>query len=122
MTMQAAPCRATLPTFADLFTPKLVSVFREGYGLAKLRGDALVLGATVALVVLRDLTEGIVVGFALGAVLFIARMANSVDVGPGPGVAEDVADRDGVRPPHVRYKANLAGAIGRASDEAAVPA
>jgi len=41
------------------------------------RGDALVLAATLILVVWRDLTEGIVVGVALGALLFIARMAQS---------------------------------------------
>ena len=39
------------------------------------RGDALVLLATFLLTVFRDLTEGIVVGFALGAILFIHRMA-----------------------------------------------
>ena len=39
------------------------------------RGDAVVLLATFCLTIFRDLTEGIVVGFALGAVLFIHRMA-----------------------------------------------
>lgn len=39
------------------------------------RGDALVLLATFLLTVFRDLTEAIIVGFALGAVLFIHRMA-----------------------------------------------
>ena len=29
------------PTFRDLFTPKLVTILREGYGLAALRADAL---------------------------------------------------------------------------------
>ena len=38
-------------------------------------GDATVLLATFLLTVFRDLTEGILVGFALGAVLFIHRMA-----------------------------------------------
>jgi sulfate permease, SulP family len=37
--------------FADLFTPKLVTVLREGYGLADLRADALA-GLTVAIVAL----------------------------------------------------------------------
>ncbi len=39
------------PSFADLFTPKLVTVFREGYGLANLRADAIA-GLTVAIVAL----------------------------------------------------------------------
>lgn len=42
------------------------------------RGDAVVLLATFLLVVFRDLTEGIVVGFAIGALLFIHRMGRSV--------------------------------------------
>jgi len=43
-------------------------------------GDALVLLATFFLTIFRDLTEGILVGFALGAVLFINRMANATGV------------------------------------------
>lgn len=43
-------------------------------------GDALVLLATFLLTIFRDLTEGILVGFALGAVLFINRMANATGV------------------------------------------
>lgn len=43
-------------------------------------GDALVLLATFLLTIFRDLTEGIVVGFALGAVLFIGRMARITGV------------------------------------------
>ena len=39
------------------------------------RGDAVVLLATFLLTIFRDLTEGILVGFALGALLFIHRMA-----------------------------------------------
>ena len=39
------------PTTLELFTPKLVTVFREGYGLADLRADALA-GMTVAIVAL----------------------------------------------------------------------
>src|SRR5436305_2636100 len=39
------------PTTLELFTPKLVTVFREGYGLADLRADA-VAGLTVAIVAL----------------------------------------------------------------------
>src|SRR3954469_6732516 len=39
------------PTALELFTPKLVTVFREGYGLADLRADAIA-GLTVAIVAL----------------------------------------------------------------------
>jgi SulP family sulfate permease len=57
------------------------------------RGDALVLMATFLIVVFRDLTEGIVVGFALGSILFIDRMAKSIAVeADQPLVQDDVAD------------------------------
>src|ERR1700709_534987 len=39
------------PTFTELFTPKLVTVLREGYGFAGFRADA-VAGLTVAIVAL----------------------------------------------------------------------
>src|SRR6201995_3602513 len=39
------------PTFAELFTPKLVTVLREGYGFAVFRADV-VAGLTVAIVAL----------------------------------------------------------------------
>src|SRR6476620_5400728 len=39
------------PSNVELFTPKLVTVFREGYGLADLRADAFA-GLTVAIVAL----------------------------------------------------------------------
>ncbi|TIL75068.1 MAG: SulP family inorganic anion transporter [Mesorhizobium sp.] len=60
------------------------------------RGDALVLMATFLIVIFRDLTEGIVVGFALGSILFIDRMAKNIAVEPDQGlVQDDVADRTG---------------------------
>ena len=58
------------------------------------RGDALVLMATFLIVVFRDLTEGIVVGFALGSILFIDRMAKSIAV-EADLVQDDVADSSG---------------------------
>ena len=66
------------------------------------RGDALVLLATFLLTVFRDLTEGILVGFAFGAVLFINRMAQMTGVEDGtPLVAEDQPDfADGARVPY----------------------
>ena len=39
------------PTFPELFTPKLVTVLREGYGLPQFRADAIA-GLTVAIVAL----------------------------------------------------------------------
>ena len=39
------------PTFAELYVPKLVTVLREGYGLADLRADV-ASGLTVAIVAL----------------------------------------------------------------------
>src|SRR5919112_4816448 len=39
------------PTFAELFTPKLVTVLREGYGARKFQADATA-GLTVAIVAL----------------------------------------------------------------------
>ena len=44
------------------------------------RGDAAVVLVTFALVIFRDLVEGIVVGFALAAMLFIHRMSTAVAV------------------------------------------
>jgi SulP family sulfate permease len=58
------------------------------------RGDAVVLLATFLLVVFRDLTEGILVGFGLGVLLFLRRMEHAVEVDHAiPLVEEDVADR-----------------------------
>ncbi len=64
------------------------------------RGDATVLLATFLLTIFRDLTEGILVGFALGAVLFINRMAQMTGVEAAtPLVTGDKADRDDDREP-----------------------
>jgi SulP family sulfate permease len=64
------------------------------------RGDATVLLATFLLTVFRDLTEGILVGFALGAVLFINRMAQMTGIeAETPLVTADRAD-DGDRVPY----------------------
>jgi SulP family sulfate permease len=67
------------------------------------RGDAVVLMATFLLVVFRDLTEGIVVGFGIGALLFLHRMAQAVEIESGrPRLEEDRADAvdAGVRRPY----------------------
>ena len=65
------------------------------------KGDALVLMATFLLTVFRDLTEAIVVGFALGSVMFIHRMSQVTAVEFGPLVREDKADdANGGRTPY----------------------
>ena len=56
------------------------------------RGDAAVLLATFLLTVFRDLTEAIIVGLALGSVIFIQRMSKITAIAPVPLVAEDRAD------------------------------
>jgi SulP family sulfate permease len=62
------------------------------------RGDAVVLLATFLLVVFRDLTEGILVGFGIGALLFLHRMAQAVDIETGlPLVQEDRRDSEAGR-------------------------
>ncbi|MDF0578518.1 SulP family inorganic anion transporter [Bradyrhizobium yuanmingense] len=70
-------------------------------------GDAVVLLATFLLTIFRDLTEGILVGFALGAVLFIHRMAEMTGIEERtPLVADDRPD-DG-NGDRVRYDPALA--------------
>ncbi|ASY56736.1 Sulfate permease [Sinorhizobium sp. CCBAU 05631] len=55
--------------------PAFMALLRSSYG------DAVVLLATFFIVVFRELTEGIVIGVALGALLFINRMAKGISVG-----------------------------------------
>lgn len=58
------------------------------------RGDALVVLATFLLVVFRDLTEGIVVGFALAGLVFIKRMSETAGMRPREEAPQAVrADR-----------------------------
>lgn len=66
------------------------------------RGEALVLVVTLTLTVFRDLIEGIVAGFALSALLFIHRMAQSVAVETGMPVAtaDRADDAGGERKPY----------------------
>lgn len=51
------------PSFAELFTPKLITLLREGYSAADFRADALA-GLTVAIVVL-PLSMAIAIGSGL---------------------------------------------------------
>ena len=66
------------------------------------RGDAAVLMSTLLLTIFRDLMEAIVVGFALGSVLFIHRMSQTTAVSTHrPWVEDDQADgADGERVPY----------------------
>lgn len=66
-------------------------------------GDAIVLLVTFLLVVFRDLTEGILVGFGLGALLFLHRMSEAVRVEHGVASLGDQPD-NGERP----YNAEIA--------------
>lgn len=81
----AAPLAAYIPLAALAGVLVLVAWnMAEKHEFAALlrssRGDAVVLLATFGLTVFRDLAEGIVVGFALGAALFIHRMSMATGV------------------------------------------
>ncbi len=86
------------------------------------RGDAAVLYVTLLLTLFRDLTEAIVVGFALGAVLFIHRMSTAVEVAPhapshGAGPYDSAAATD---PEVMIYRIRGAVFFGAVSAVAAV--
>jgi SulP family sulfate permease len=51
-------------------------------------GDAVVLSVTFLMVIFRDLTEGILVGFALGAIVFIRRMSDLAHIEERAPIAE----------------------------------
>jgi SulP family sulfate permease len=51
MSVETSPASAERPSFRDLFTPKLITILSEGYGLAALRADIMA-GLTVAIVAL----------------------------------------------------------------------
>lgn len=94
----AAPLAAYIPLAALAGVLALVSwnMFEKREFAALIRaswGDAVVVLSTFLLVIFRDLTEGILVGFGLGTLLFLHRMAQAVEVQTGvPMVAEDQAD------------------------------
>lgn len=67
--------------------PAIAILIRSGWG------EATVLGATFFLTIFRNLTEAIVVGFALGSVLFIHRMSRMTEIATdGAFVGRDEAD------------------------------
>jgi SulP family sulfate permease len=94
----AAPLASYIPLAALAGVLAVVAfnmVERDAFAalLRSSRGDAVVLLVTFGLVVFRDLTEGIVVGFALGALLFINRMSRNVALEAHlPLAVDDVPD------------------------------
>jgi SulP family sulfate permease len=72
------------------------------------RGDAAVLLATFGLTVFRDLTEGIVVGCAIGAILVLHRMAQTAGIRSGTPLVP--ADRPDSIEPRGAYDAATASA------------
>jgi sulfate permease, SulP family len=100
----AAPLAAYIPLAALaglLLTVAWTMVEKTEFAmlLRASRGDAVVLLATFLLTVFRDLTEGIVIGFAIGVLLFLGRMARSIEVETlSPMVLDDVADGARDRP------------------------
>lgn len=67
--------------------PAIAILLRSGWG------ETTVLGATFFLTIFRDLTEAIVVGFALGSVLFIQRMSQTTGIASNTAfVGRDEAD------------------------------
>lgn len=75
--------------------PAIALLVRSGWG------EATVLGTTFFLTIFRSLTEAIVVGVALGSVLFIQRMSRATAVATHtPFVSRDRADTSGPRTPY----------------------
>lgn len=98
MMMLAAPLIAYIPmaALAGVLAVVAWNMFEKHAFWRLLRaskGDAAVLLATFGLTVFRDLTEAIIVGFALGSALFIQRMSQAASVELGaPLVRQDQAD------------------------------
>ena len=79
----------------------IATLVRSGWG------EATVLGATFFLTIFRDLTEGIIVGCALGSVLFIQRMSRATAVTThSPFVSVDQADGSGRAAPYTEGAAS----------------
>src|SRR5690606_29901258 len=70
------------------------------------KGDAVVVILTFLLVIFRDLTEGIVIGFAISALLFLHRMSTSVSVQSDSHALIDADEADTVGGSH-RYSQDI---------------
>ncbi len=98
----AAPLAAYIPlaALAGVLAVVAWNMFEKEEFWSLLRaswGDALVVVVTFLLVVFRDLTEGIVVGFALGGLVFISRMSGAAEVrGDASPEVETAQSRDRV--------------------------
>jgi SulP family sulfate permease len=106
MMMLAAPLIAYIPmaALAGVLAVVAWNMF-EKHAFWRLlnasKGDAAVLLATFGLTVFRDLTEAIIIGFALGSALFIQRMSQAASVELGaPLVRPDEADNVRARVPY----------------------
>src|SRR4029450_4745961 len=98
MSPRTASASLTEPSFIELFTPKLVTVFREGYGWPDLRAGA-ISGLTVAVVAL-PLLRGIGLASAIVGVLIISLIGGSRFQIGGPagafiGLVAGVVERHG---------------------------
>ena len=82
------------------------------------KADALVIAVTFLLVVFRDLTEGIIAGFALGGLVFIHRMSQSARLDESPG-DEDLAPDQVVVRLSGPYFFGAAAQVGAALDQIA---
>lgn len=87
--------------------PAIASLLRSSWG------DATVLLVTLGLTLFRDLSEAIVVGFALGAVLFIHRMSKAVEVREEP--RDPYRQEDGADPQAVIFRVTGAMFFGAVS-------
>jgi SulP family sulfate permease len=96
--MVAAPLAAFIPLAALAAVLAIVAWnMAERHAFSTLirasRGDAVVLLATFNLTIFKDLTTGILVGFGLGVLLFLHRMAEAAHVDEGmPAILDDQAD------------------------------
>ncbi len=106
MMLMAAPLASYIPlaTLAAVLAVVSWNMAEKAEFIAILkrsRGDGLVLLATFLLTVFRDLTEGIAVGVVLGAVMFMHRMAQLVEVQTHTHLIDtDQADTAGDRAPY----------------------
>ena len=103
----AAPLASFIPLAALAGVLAVVAWnMAERHAFARLlrssRGDAVVLLATFLLTVFRDLTQGIVVGFAIAALLFIHRMSQGagVELHGATGLDDKADDANGDRVPY----------------------
>lgn len=99
--MIAAPLAAYIPLAALAGVLAVVAWgMAERHEFASLlrssRGDMLVVSVTFLLVVFRDLTEGIVVGFALAGLVFLRRMSETVEMGTDERLGADAVRADRV--------------------------